>query len=350
MSVDFSVPMEVESRFIQNDEVGSLHIVTFTPEGALPHRHAIVSNSISGSVLTPDGYGLPYATAATLNTATTYVEFSGSGYSSLPADRELRRDFLKHGTVVLGDAIAETLVSPQGTIDETVDEIHLAGFSLATTRNATLVPGLGKRVVSYTGIDGCGFGDHGTILTNEYRYGSHLKQSRKVMKRAHESVARNYDDIPGFENFVTQHAAELAPHKQNAALSALEMRGIMTSMYNHVMSRIVPHMEMQAARENGRFLMRVGFSQNTFAISPVTIKECNEALAKLKPFIDENDAADRVRFGAIHGGWMGDWHDQTNNPDKLARLLGMPMDELSPKLLEECTPSPLTRKFWPTWV
>jgi hypothetical protein len=320
--------MEITSHFIENADLGELHVVRFKPEVVKTTYGAIVPNSLGGNILTPDGFGLPFALASE-GTDTLYVEFPGSAHSTLPEDKAIRKDYVKHGAVALGDAVHHCLVGASETKDFSFEELLVGGFSLAAIRAAVLIPAFGSNVKTFFSADAAGYGNHPTFK-NMQRYRTHVGQSKQQMAKSGETVEGFYaNDVPVFYSFIDTYADVLAEHKVNLATKTFELRAIYDSMTGLISHKIGK--QMYIAATNGReFTLRAGFVSNTYALDMEAVNQTNAMLDEVEAIVQETHAP--VAAGFVQGGYIGRWHDQAVAPKRIEKLIHDPIKTMQSRL------------------
>lgn len=323
-----SITVEITSKFIEDTAIGQLHVVRFRPEQPSSPLSAIVPNSLAGNVFTPDGFGIPYSLAHA-GIDTLYVEFPGSGHSSMPEDKELRNDYKKRGITVLGDPVQETLTASAEVLDFSFDNLILGGFSMGAIRAATLLPGFKEKVVEFFGSDSAGYGAHPT-LRNLRRYRRHIAACEKEMAVLGESVEDFYADIkPQYNLFAKENEERLKRHKAGYVVGALELRSIYDSMTGLITQN--SSKRMREAVENGQcFTLRSGFVGNAYALDYETVTQTNAVFGEVLRDAVEADAP--VAAGFVQGGWFGEWHDQAVSPKRILRLISEPLVAMETRL------------------
>lgn len=319
--------IQVEDHFVDNDAIGSMHTVVFEPP-TKSTRHMIMPNSLAGNILTPDGFGIPYLLAKS-GIRVVYVEFPGSGHSTMPEDSYLRRDYLRHGVTALGDAVGESLLSADKLMPIPGDYVMLGGFSLGAIRAATLLPSFGTRSEALVSADSAGFGSD-VSLRNARRYRSHLASSAEYMNIQGESVEGFFATaLPALEVYRETSYEELKYRRVGKLVTGIELRGIFDSMNDITLENLRKRLAVITSEEDS-FELRAGFVSRTYTLNKPVVNEANQSFDEFERTAKENDID--FKIGLVQGGWYGQWHDQAIHPDRFMRLIQEPISQMQNRL------------------
>lgn len=321
--------MEVTSRFIEDADLGRLHVVRFEPENPSPQEHAAVFNSYNGRVTTIDGFALPYQYAATSGIVTDYIERPSTGSSSPIEDGRLRKNYRKHGFIEISDVLVEAL--SEDPLYRGSAKRHAAGFSLGGHASAIYLDSVGNLAASNTVADPAG-----TCSVNHL-----IGSSRFLGYLGFETIAKQvglvpekeplFDEYrPAFEEFMesTREAGITEPPQLTKRDQLTEFHEVTMPTQGESL-RAMGNVMMRAAAQELSFEWRASFTPMRFITDHRTIKEVNEMLERLDARYPDQET---VQCGFLQKTGMAFWHDLATDPKIVDVLMSLPMSSLRRRL------------------
>lgn len=322
--------MEIYSHFLEDDDVGRLHVVTFAPVHALPDERATIFNSFNGRVTTVDGFALPYEYARISRLTTDFIERPGTGSSSLPESAELRRSYRKYGFVAIKDALVELQMKQEPEV-ATAAKLHSGGFSLGGHAAAMYLDAVDRLAASATLVDPAGLCRVNRAVGSGRFFGYAALEIVANACKLKPSVASLFEDETDI---------------QGAYQAFIEASGLSEPP---VLSKEAKRMELkevtlptrgEALRALGRVLSRAAEDERDFELtaqlSPMRYLTDHRSIAATNALLDNFDTEypdqQTVRYGFMQHGDMHWWHDLAVAPAIVGRLLMTPFADLAKRL------------------
>lgn len=318
--------IEVKSRFLESNDLGQLHVTSFTPEDAATDEQALLFCSLKGRITTIDSFGFAHKVAETLGQPTHFIERPATGFSTVPEDKTLREDLKRHGFVAVAGAILETLYENLPGMDTA--RYRVGGFSAGGAAAALALEAAGDRVMAHDGFDEPALIDTSSLLGSgrfiTYTGLAELATRASVAPSTKRLFAK-YD--PAFQNFLKEAKLNNAkkPSKEaetierNEVLRTTKARGL----------RSIERAMHRAAEDERPFELRLGFSGARVVTDHQVIRSVNESIDRFDSKYGNNST---VKYGFVWGGPMGRWHHMASRPDAVDALLGQPIDSLQKRI------------------
>lgn len=323
--------MEVTPRLIEAEDLGQLHIIRFTPVGALSDDLGIHFGGYRSRIGTPDTFGAAYVLARERNMVVDVIDRPGNGLSTLPESSSLREEYMRFGFVAVRDAIMDA--QAEDKLFKNARRLHVSGMSLGGQVAVQYLDGI-ERAGSATLFCSAGLRHK---ASEAEAFGRYLLASaievlieKAKFKPEVEAVFRQEDELyAAYEKFLEDNPRLRKPPKQEDAAKTEFREACRPADGMGVDSAISL---LQDALDNDRkFELRASRSGSRAISDHRSIGVINQKLSEFdatNPGV--NQPGSLVRYGFSQDGpW---WHNLAIAPDAIRKLINTPLDQLHNRL------------------
>lgn len=296
--------MNIHSNIIESDALGQLHVL----EVGYGPVVSMSANSMGGSATEPDTVGISKEASTQLGGTALIFDRPGSGYSTMPEDKELRNDMNRHGFLPASEEVGGVLESYYGSLDHTTAIGHSLGayaialiaFQIGAKELITLDASVGNRISKAEGLA---------------RYASNY-----ALELAEGLIGNKVDYALDEADVEALQAINKERGKRQSQLTLHEVRSFLAQAEPHLGDGLA-----QALETNKIATAKLGFTGRSYNLSPSRIRNINK-------LSDSFNTGGSRRVGLVRGGELGRSHKTAALPAAVRYMITTPVDQMATSL------------------